>query len=67
VRLGDIAMRIMDYVRQQNQSYGSAHVTVLDLNPDMLRVGKQRFAQHGLADSTSRPMELDVHAHWGFI
>ncbi|KNE64445.1 ubiquinone/menaquinone biosynthesis methyltransferase [Allomyces macrogynus ATCC 38327] len=46
---GDIALRFLDYVREQNGgALGAAHVTVFDINPEMLRVGAQRFSKLGL-------------------
>ncbi|ORZ29516.1 UbiE/COQ5 methyltransferase [Catenaria anguillulae PL171] len=48
---GDIAMRFLNYVKEHNGGQlGNAHVTVLDINPDMLRVGQERFKKMGYAD-----------------
>ncbi|ORX80951.1 hypothetical protein K493DRAFT_362035 [Basidiobolus meristosporus CBS 931.73] len=39
---GDIALRFLDYCRDHHKDY-TAHVTVLDINPEMLKYGRQRF------------------------
>ncbi|KAK9692975.1 2-hexaprenyl-6-methoxy-1,4-benzoquinone methyltransferase [Basidiobolus ranarum] len=39
---GDIALRFLDYCRDKNKDH-TAHVTVLDINPEMLKHGRQRF------------------------
>ncbi|KAI9220811.1 ubiE/COQ5 methyltransferase family-domain-containing protein [Blastocladiella britannica] len=48
---GDIALRFLDAVRQVEPNLGNAHVTVLDINEEMLRVGEKRFAAAGLEHS----------------
>ncbi|MFZ5610564.1 MAG: class I SAM-dependent methyltransferase [Pseudomonadota bacterium] len=44
---GDIALRILDKLAEHRQT-GAANVTVLDINPDMLAVGKARAARRGV-------------------
>ncbi|KXS09589.1 ubiquinone/menaquinone [Gonapodya prolifera JEL478] len=44
---GDIAFRFLDYVKTANGGLGNASVTVLDINPSMLEVGKKRAATNG--------------------
>ncbi|KAG0306016.1 2-hexaprenyl-6-methoxy-1,4-benzoquinone methyltransferase [Dissophora globulifera] len=41
---GDIAMRFLDYCKETHGD-SSAQVTLLDINPHMLEVGKERFTQ----------------------
>ncbi|KAI8930328.1 ubiE/COQ5 methyltransferase family-domain-containing protein [Entophlyctis helioformis] len=55
---GDIAFRFLDHIRQANgggsdaAALGSAHVTVVDINPAMLAVGRERAIKLGYpADS----------------
>ncbi|KAK9762825.1 2-hexaprenyl-6-methoxy-1,4-benzoquinone methyltransferase [Basidiobolus ranarum] len=40
---GDIALRFLDHCRDTYKDR-TAHVTVLDINPEMLKYGRQRFA-----------------------
>ncbi|KAI8919394.1 ubiquinone/menaquinone biosynthesis methyltransferase ubiE [Powellomyces hirtus] len=47
---GDIAFRFLDYVKSQHGSMGGAKVTVVDINPAMLEVGKKRAVQLGHSD-----------------
>ncbi|KAL7752637.1 hypothetical protein RI367_001639 [Sorochytrium milnesiophthora] len=49
---GDIALRFLQTIDAQHGGLGNAHVTVLDINPAMLEVGKERFAKLGLGDDT---------------
>jgi hypothetical protein len=53
--LGDIAFRFLDRVRSEAKysSNYSAHVTVADINPDMLRVGQERAKKLGYFDCTA--------------
>ncbi|KAJ3342096.1 hypothetical protein HDU93_003312 [Gonapodya sp. JEL0774] len=44
---GDIAFRFLNYVRAANGGIGNASVTVLDINPSMLEVGKKRAVVNG--------------------
>ncbi|KAF9135005.1 2-hexaprenyl-6-methoxy-1,4-benzoquinone methyltransferase [Mortierella sp. 14UC] len=41
---GDIAMRFLDYCKETHGD-NSAQVTVFDINPNMLEVGKERFTK----------------------
>lgn len=58
---GDIAFRYLDHVRNFSANYHgdaapySAHVTVLDINAEMLKVGQQRADKLGYND----PVEID--------
>eukprot|EP00842_Homolaphlyctis_polyrhiza_P005272 jgi/Hompol1/5746/HPOL_004673-RA len=52
---GDIAFRFLDYIKRKHGSYGDAHVTVIDINPAMLEVGKRRAATFGF------PADLDAY------
>ncbi|KAI9207712.1 UbiE/COQ5 methyltransferase [Polychytrium aggregatum] len=44
---GDIAFRFLDYIKRVHGSIGNASVTVVDINPAMLEVGKERATQFG--------------------
>jgi len=41
---GDIAMRFLDYCKETHGD-NSAQVTIFDINPNMLEVGKERFSK----------------------
>jgi 2-methoxy-6-polyprenyl-1,4-benzoquinol methylase len=44
---GDIAFRFLDHIKSQHGALGDAHVTVLDINPAMLKVGQARAPEFG--------------------
>ena len=45
--LGDIAFRFLDSVKRNHGGVGQAQVTVLDINPAMLQVGRERALKLG--------------------
>ncbi|KAL2916422.1 hypothetical protein HK105_204178 [Polyrhizophydium stewartii] len=49
---GDIAFRFLDYIKSRHGGLGSANVKVVDINPAMLQVGRERALKMGYpADS----------------
>lgn len=48
---GDIAFRFLDRVKSTQGTLGDCHVTVLDINPAMLEVGKKKARDMGLEGS----------------
>ncbi|KAJ3127131.1 2-hexaprenyl-6-methoxy-1,4-benzoquinone methyltransferase [Physocladia obscura] len=48
---GDIAFRFLDYCKKVYGANNTASVTVVDINPAMLEVGKERSKRFGFADS----------------
>ncbi|OAJ43133.1 hypothetical protein BDEG_26514 [Batrachochytrium dendrobatidis JEL423] len=44
---GDIAFRFLDSVKRNHGGVGQAQVTVLDINPAMLQVGRERALKLG--------------------
>jgi 2-methoxy-6-polyprenyl-1,4-benzoquinol methylase len=44
---GDVAFRFLDSLKTQHGSY-EGHVTILDINPSMLKVGESRAETRGL-------------------
>ncbi|KAJ3024703.1 UNVERIFIED_CONTAM: 2-hexaprenyl-6-methoxy-1,4-benzoquinone methyltransferase [Siphonaria sp. JEL0065] len=50
-RKGDIAFRFLDHVRKTHGINNEASVTVVDINPAMLEVGKQRSKALGYTDT----------------
>ncbi|KAI9183040.1 hypothetical protein H9P43_003956 [Blastocladiella emersonii ATCC 22665] len=60
---GDIALRYLDYIKQHHGGQlGNAHVTLLDINPEMLRVGEQRFRKLGFAEGNPHVSFLEGNA-----
>ncbi|KAI9135907.1 ubiE/COQ5 methyltransferase family-domain-containing protein [Paraphysoderma sedebokerense] len=57
---GDIALRFLDYVRSHYGGLKSANVTVLDINPAMLEVGKQRFSKLGFQPENDPHVSFQV-------
>lgn len=45
---GDITFKFLDYLKDNYGSFEERNVTVLDINPEMLKFGKQRALQKGL-------------------
>ncbi|KAG0290053.1 2-hexaprenyl-6-methoxy-1,4-benzoquinone methyltransferase [Linnemannia gamsii] len=58
---GDIAMRFLDYCKETHGD-SSAQVTVFDINPNMLEVGKERFTKTPYHNSTSNASKVSVHS-----
>lgn len=52
---GDIAFRFLDEVRRTQGGLGTSHVTVVDINPAMLEVGKEKAKNMGLENSEIAP------------
>ncbi|KAJ3081769.1 2-hexaprenyl-6-methoxy-1,4-benzoquinone methyltransferase [Quaeritorhiza haematococci] len=50
---GDIAFRFLEYVKAAHGDRSNANVTVVDINPAMLKVGEERAKQFGYLDEGS--------------
>ncbi|KAI9007327.1 UbiE/COQ5 methyltransferase [Gaertneriomyces semiglobifer] len=50
---GDIAFRFLDYTKNTHGSAANAKVTVVDINPAMLEVGKQRAPEFGYGNASN--------------
>ncbi|KAI8809963.1 UbiE/COQ5 methyltransferase [Cladochytrium replicatum] len=57
---GDIAFRFLNHCRKVHGPSNTAKVTVVDINPDMLAVGKSRAAARGFRDSQITFLEGDA-------
>ncbi|KAJ3278002.1 2-hexaprenyl-6-methoxy-1,4-benzoquinone methyltransferase [Borealophlyctis nickersoniae] len=64
---GDIAFRFLDYARNLYGAASQAKVTVVDINPAMLEVGKQRAPQFGYRDSPQISFREGNAEHLEFV